>query len=209
MIHELILATGNKGKIAEFQRLLGDLQITVQSMTEYPEIGEIEEDGATFAENALKKARTVCRATGKPAMADDSGLMVDALDGAPGIFSARFAGEEHNDAANNAKVLDLMRDVPDDQRGAQFFCAIAIVLPDGREYVVEGLCRGTLLHTLRGEGGFGYDPLFYVPELDKTFAQLTMEEKNAISHRGVANKKATDIIRQLQQETAGEINGTV
>lgn len=200
MIQELILASGNKGKIAEFQRLLDSMGIQVQSMKLYPEIGEIVEDGNTFAENALKKARTVCQATGKPALADDSGLMVDALDGAPGIYSARFAGEAHDDAANNAKVLELMKNVPDDKRGAQFFCAIALVLPDGREYTVEGFCRGTLLHALQGDGGFGYDPLFYVAELGKTFAQLTMEEKNAISHRGMANKKAVAIIQQLQQE---------
>jgi len=200
MIQELILASGNKGKIAEFQRLLDGMGIQVQSMKLYPEIGEIVEDGNTFAENALKKARTVCQATGKPALADDSGLMVDALDGSPGIYSARFAGEAHDDAANNAKVLELMKNVPDDKRGAQFFCAIALVLPDGREYTVEGFCRGTLLHALQGDGGFGYDPLFYVAELGKTFAQLTMEEKNAISHRGMANKKAVAIIQQLQQE---------
>ena len=200
MIQELILASGNKGKIAEFQHLLDSMGIQVHSMKEYPQIGDIVEDGTTFAENALKKARAVCNATGKPALADDSGLMVDALDGAPGIYSARFAGEGHDDAANNAKVLELMKDVPDENRGAQFFCAIAMVLPDGREYTVEGFCRGTLLRALQGEGGFGYDPLFYVAELDKTFAQLTMEEKNAISHRGMANGKAVEIIRQLQQE---------
>ena len=200
MINELILASGNKGKIAEFQSLLSGLDIQVQSMKEYPGIGEIVEDGTTFMENALKKARTVCNATGKPAMADDSGLMVDYLDGAPGIYSARFAGEDHSDAANNAKVLDLMKDVPEEQRGAQFFCAIALVLPDGREYCVEGLCRGVLLHTLQGEGGFGYDPLFYVPNLQKTFAELSMDEKNAISHRGMANKKAVELIQTLQKE---------
>lgn len=200
MINELILASGNKGKIAEFQRLLDGLNITVHSMKDYPEIGEILEDGTTFAENALKKARTVCQATGKPALADDSGLMVDALDGAPGIYSARFAGEDHNDAANNAKVLELMQEVPDEKRGAQFFCAIALVLPDGREYSVEGYCRGQMLYALQGEGGFGYDPLFYVADLGKTFAQLSMEEKNAISHRGMANRKAVEIIRSLQQE---------
>ena len=197
MITELILASGNKGKIAEFQHLLEELNIQVQSMKEYPQIGEIVEDGTTFAENALKKARTVCTATGKPALADDSGLMVDYLDGAPGIYSARFAGEGHDDAANNQKVLELMQGVPDKERGAQFFCAIAIVLPDGREFTAEGICRGTLLHTLLGEGGFGYDPLFYVPQLGKTFAELSMEEKNEISHRGLANRKAVEIIRSL------------
>ena len=197
MITELILASGNKGKIAEFQHLLEELNIQVQSMKEYPQIGEIVEDGTTFAENALKKARTVCTATGKPALADDSGLMVDYLDGAPGIYSARFAGDGHDDAANNQKVLELMQGVPDKERGAQFFCAIAIVLPDGREFTAEGICRGTLLHTLQGEGGFGYDPLFYVPQLGKTFAELSMEEKNEISHRGLANRKAVEIIRSL------------
>ncbi len=197
MITEIVLASGNKGKIAEFQRLLDGMQIQVHSMKEYPQIGEIVEDGTTFAENALKKARAVCNATGKPALADDSGLMVDYLDGAPGIYSARFAGDGHDDAANNQKVLDLLQGVPDAQRGAQFFCAIAIVLPDGREYTVDGFCRGTLLHTLQGEGGFGYDPLFYVETLGKTFAELSMEEKNAISHRGMANRKAVEIIRSL------------
>ena len=197
MITELILASGNKGKIAEFQHLLEELNIQVQSMKEYPQIGEIVEDGTTFAENALKKARAVCTATGKPALADDSGLMVDYLDGAPGIYSARFAGEGHDDTANNQKVLELLQGVPDKERGAQFFCAIAIVLPDGREFTAEGICRGILLHTLQGEGGFGYDPLFYVPQLGKTFAELSMEEKNEISHRGLANRKAVEIIRSL------------
>ena len=200
MITELVLASGNKGKIAEFQRLLEELDIQVHSMKEYPEIGEIVEDGSTFAENALIKARTVCKAAGKPALADDSGLMVDALDGAPGIYSARFAGEQHNDDDNNAKLLQLMEPVANDNRTAQFFCAIAIVLPDGREYIVEGTCPGIILRELKGQGGFGYDPLFYVPELDKTFAELTMEEKNRISHRGHANRKAVEIIRGLQAE---------
>ena len=197
MITELVLASGNKGKISEFQYLLDGLGIQVYSMKEFPQIGEIVEDGNTFVENALKKARAVCSATGKAAMADDSGLMVDHLDGAPGIYSARFAGEGHDDAANNQKVLELMQNVPDAERGAQFFCAIAIVLPDGSEYTVEGVCRGRLLHALQGESGFGYDPLFYVEDLGKTFAELSMEEKNAISHRGMANRKAVEIIRGL------------
>ena len=200
MMTELVLASGNKGKLAEFQRLLEGLDVQIHSMKEYPEIGEIVEDGSTFAENALIKARAVCKATGKPAMADDSGLAVDALNGAPGIYSARFAGEQRSDADNNAKVLQLLEGVEDGKRTARFFCVIAIVLPDGREYTAEGTCEGTILHALQGEGGFGYDPLFYVAELDKTFAQLTMEEKNAISHRGMANGKAVEIIRQLQQE---------
>ena len=200
MITELVLASGNKGKLAEFQRLLDGLDVQIHSMKEYPEIGEIVEDGSTFAENALIKAKAVCKATGKPAMADDSGLAVDALNGAPGIYSARFAGEQRSDADNNAKVLRLMETVADADRTARFFCVIAIVLPDGREYTVEGTCEGTILHALRGEGGFGYDPLFYVESMNKTFAELTMEEKNRISHRGHANRKAVEIIRGLKSE---------
>jgi XTP/dITP diphosphohydrolase len=200
MMKELVLASGNKGKLAEFQRLLEGLDVQIHSMKEYPEIGEIVEDGSTFAENALIKARAVCKATGKPAMADDSGLAVDALDGAPGIYSARFAGEQRSDADNNAKVLQLLEGVEDGKRTARFFCVIAIVLPDGREYTVEGTCEGTILHALQGEGGFGYDPLFYVESLDKTFAEMTMEEKNRISHRGHANRKAVEIIRGLKSE---------
>ena len=200
MMKELVLASGNKGKLAEFQRLLEGLDVQIHSMKEYPEIGEIVEDGSTFAENALIKARAVCKATGKPAMADDSGLAVDALNGAPGIYSARFAGEQRSDADNNAKVLQLLEGVEDSKRTARFFCVIAIVLPDGREYTVEGTCEGTILRALRGEGGFGYDPLFYVESLDKTFAELTMEEKNRISHRGHANRKAVEIIRGLKSE---------
>ena len=200
MMTELVLASGNKGKLAEFQRLLEGLDVQIHSMKEYPEIGEIVEDGSTFAENALIKARAVCKATGKPAMADDSGLAVDALNGAPGIYSARFAGEQRSDADNNAKVLQLLEGVEDSKRTARFFCVIAIVLPDGREYTAEGTCEGTILHALQGEGGFGYDPLFYVESLDKTFAELTMEEKNRISHRGHANRKAVEIIRGLKSE---------
>ena len=200
MMKELVLASGNKGKLAEFQRLLEGLDVQIHSMKEYPEIGEIVEDGSTFAENALIKARAVCKATGKPAMADDSGLAVDALNGAPGIYSARFAGEQRSDADNNAKVLQLLEGVEDSKRTARFFCVIAIVLPDGREYTAEGTCEGTILRALRGEGGFGYDPLFYVESLDKTFAELTMEEKNHISHRGHANRKAVEIIRGLKSE---------
>lgn len=198
MMTEMVLATGNKGKLAEFQRLLEGLDIQVHSMKEYPEIGEILEDGDSFAANALIKARAVCKATGKPAMADDSGLMVDALDGAPGIFSARFAGEQRSDADNNEKVLQLLEDVADANRTARFFCAIAIVLPNGDEYTVEGTCEGVILRALQGEGGFGYDPLFYVPDMGKTFAELSMEEKNRISHRGHANRKAVEIIRAIK-----------
>ena len=197
MIGELVLATGNKGKIVEFQRLLEGEDIEIHSMKEFQNIGEIVENGTTFAENALIKARTVAKATGKPALADDSGLMVDALDGAPGIYSARFAGDGHDDEANNDKLLDLLKDVPDEKRTAQYFCAIAIVLPSGEEYVVDGACKGRILRERQGTGGFGYDPMFFVDEFDKTFAEVPMDEKNKISHRGIANRKAIEVLKKL------------
>ena len=126
--------------------------------------------------------------------------MVDALDGAPGIYSARFAGEDKNDAKNTAKLLALLQDTPQEARGAQFCCAIAIVLPDGREYTTEGICRGEIAFAPAGDGGFGYDPVFLVPQWGKTFAELTMSEKNAISHRGKANAQALVILRELIEE---------
>lgn len=193
----IVLATTNQGKAKEFAVLLQGLSVEIETLKDYPEIGDIVEDGQTFKENALIKARTVAKATGKLAVADDSGLMVDALDGAPGIYSARFAGEDKNDAKNTAKLLALLQDTPQEARGAQFCCAIAIVLPDGREYTTEGICRGEIAFAPAGDGGFGYDPVFLVPQWGKTFAELTMSEKNAISHRGKANAQALVILREL------------
>ena len=198
---KIIFATGNKDKLREIKEILSDCDVDIRSMKEAGINVDIVEDGKTFEDNALIKARAVCKATGKPALADDSGLMVDALDGAPGIYSARFAGLQHDDAANNAKLLQLLEPVKDGQRTGSFFCAIAIVLPDGREYTVEGSCSGKILRQLEGDGGFGYDPLFYVEELGKTFAQLSMAEKNRISHRGRANQKAVEILQQLKGES--------
>lgn len=197
---QIVLATTNQGKAAEFAVLLQGLSVEIQTLKDHPEIGDIVEDGLSFQENALIKARTVAKATGKLAVADDSGLMVDTLDGAPGIYSARFAGEDKNDAQNTAKLLTLLKDTPQEARGAQFCCAIAIVLPDGREYATEGICRGEIALAPAGDGGFGYDPVFLVPELGKTFAELTMGEKNAISHRGKANQQALIILRELLKE---------
>lgn len=196
----IVLATTNQGKAKEFAVLLQGLPVEIETLKDYPEIGDIVEDGQTFKENALIKARTVAKATGKLAVADDSGLMVDALDGAPGIYSARFAGEDKNDAKNTAKLLALLQDTPQEARGAQFCCAIAIVLPDGREYTTEGICRGEIAFAPAGDGGFGYDPVFLVPQWGKTFAELTMSEKNAISHRGKANAQALVILRELIEE---------
>lgn len=193
----IVLASTNPGKAAEFAVLLQDLPWEVRTLKDYPEIGEIVEDGQTFTENALIKARTVVKACGQMALADDSGLMVDALDGAPGIYSARFAGEAKDDGQNTAKLLALLKDTPAEKRGAQFCCAMALVLPDGRQYTVEGYCRGLIAEKPTGDGGFGYDPVFYVPDLDKTFAELSMAEKNAISHRGQANAKMAAILKSL------------
>ena len=175
---QIVLATTNQGKAAEFAALLKELPVEVRTLKDYPQIPDIIEDGNTFIDNALIKARTVAKACGQVAMADDSGLMVDVLNGAPGIFSARFAGEEKDDAKNTAKLLNLLKDTAEAQRGAQFCCAIAIVLPDGREYTTEGICRGQITFAPAGSGGFGYDPVFYVPKLQKTFAELSMGEKN-------------------------------
>ena len=192
----VIVASGNKGKLREFQELMAGLPVEVKSLKDYPEIGEIEENGATFAENAYIKAKAVYDATGYLCIADDSGLEVDALDGAPGIFSARYAGEEKDDAANNAKLLQALENVPDTARGAQFHCAIVAIAADGRRFDAEGIVRGEILRAPRGDNGFGYDPLFYVPEFGRTTAELTMDEKNAISHRGKAVRQIVAILKE-------------
>ncbi len=191
----VIIASGNKGKLKEFKELMIDLPVEVKSLADFPEIGEIEETGTTFAENAYIKAKAVYDATGCLCIADDSGLEVDALDGEPGIYSARYAGEEKNDAANNAKLLSALAEVPEEARGAQFHCAIVAIDQNGKRYDAEGIVRGVILHEERGDNGFGYDPLFYVPEFDKTTAELTMDEKNAISHRGKAVRQIVEILK--------------
>lgn len=192
----VIIASGNKGKLKEFQELMKDLPVEVKSLADYPEIGDIEENGTTFAENAYIKAKAVHDATGCITIADDSGLEVDALDGAPGIFSARYAGEEKDDAANNVKLLQALENVPDTARGAQFHCAIVAIAADGRRFDAEGIVRGEILRAPRGDNGFGYDPLFYVPEFGRTTAELTMDEKNAISHRGKAVRQIVAILKE-------------
>lgn len=192
----VVIASGNKGKLKEFRELMADLPVEVKSLADYPEIGDIEENGATFAENAYIKAKAVYDATGCLCIADDSGLEVDALDGAPGIYSARYAGEKKDDTANNAKLLAALENVPDDKRGAQFHCAIVAITADGSRFDAEGIVRGRILRAPRGENGFGYDPLFYVPEFERTTAELSMDEKNAISHRGKAVRKMVEILKK-------------
>ncbi|NMA02588.1 MAG: XTP/dITP diphosphatase [Clostridia bacterium] len=194
---KLVIATTNSGKLKEFEKLLTSLEVEIFSLKDFPEIGEIVEDGKTFAENALLKARTVSEKTGLVSLADDSGLEVDFLEGQPGVNSARFSGIPTDDTRNNNKLLNLLGDLPLERRTARFKCAIAIVIPDKREMVVEGICEGLILKELRGEGGFGYDPLFYLPLYDQTFAQLDIEIKNKISHRGQATKKAIGILREI------------
>ncbi|WP_425221534.1 RdgB/HAM1 family non-canonical purine NTP pyrophosphatase [Pseudomonas sp.] len=182
---ELVLASNNKGKLAELQAMLGN-SIKVRPQSDFTDI-EAEETGLTFAENALIKARHAARASGLPALADDSGLAVDALGGAPGIYSARYAGGA-GDAANNAKLLEALRDVPDAERGAQFICALALLrhAEDPIPLICEGAWEGRILHAASGEHGFGYDPLFWVPERDCSSAELSPQEKNQLSHRARA-----------------------
>jgi XTP/dITP diphosphohydrolase len=194
---DILLATNNQGKVQELVKLLGDLPFNVLSLQDFPEIGEIEEDGETFADNALIKARTAAGISRLLTLADDSGLEVDALQGRPGVHSARFAGEPKDDNANNAKLLELLRDVPSEQRTARFKSVIAVVAPSGEEFLTEGACEGVIGFAPKGTEGFGYDPLFFVIEFDKTFSELTLEEKNSISHRGKALRAALEILRKL------------
>jgi XTP/dITP diphosphohydrolase len=183
----LVLATRNQGKIKEFRRILdaiSDGTINLVGLEEFPHTTEVEETGSTFKENALLKARSVCKETGLPAIADDSGLCVDVLNGAPGIFSARYAGVHGDDQANNAKLLRELENIPEEKRGAHFTCAAALVLPDGREHVTEAIFEGSILFAPIGEQGFGYDPLFRPHGLAISSAQMSADEKDLISHRG-------------------------
>jgi XTP/dITP diphosphohydrolase len=180
----LVLATRNAGKIVEFRALLADFSVEFKSLKDFGPIPEVAEDGQTFEDNAVKKARFTARVLGLPALADDSGLMVNALGNMPGVRSARYAGEGATDAANNLKLLEEMADVAD--RDATFMCVITIAVPRGPALVYEGSCEGRIHETLAGSRGFGYDPLFYYPPLGKTFAQMSPQEKNQVSHRGKA-----------------------
>lgn len=182
----VVLATRNQGKIAELRALLAGLGAHVVGLADFPDIGDIPETGTTFLENARIKARAVCQATGLVSLADDSGLCVDALDGAPGVFSARFAGEHATDDANNAKLLADLAGVPEDKRTCRFVSVVVAVGPDGRELTAEGTWEGRVTTAPSGRGGFGYDPLFCDPTANMTAAELTPEAKNARSHRGKA-----------------------
>lgn len=194
----VLLATRNKKKLVELRRILEDaVDVELIGLDDVPPYEEVPETGATFADNALLKAREGVRYTGLPTVADDSGIAVDALNGMPGIFSARWAGKHGDDAANLDLLLGQLSDVADERRGAAFVCAAALVLPGGREEVVEGRLEGRLVWEPRGEGGFGYDPIF-VPEGEtRTSAELSPEEKDAISHRGRAFRALAPLIAEL------------
>jgi XTP/dITP diphosphohydrolase len=187
----LVMASRNPGKIREFEAILKGSDVKFLSLADFPQLPEIPEEGATFAENAATKAREVARLTGYPALADDSGLAVDALNGAPGVFSARYAADRTSPAAptdpdNWRKLLDEMAQVPPGSRGARFVCEIAVAAPDGRLWRAHGECRGEIAAESRGNQGFGYDPVFFVPSYQATMAELGPEVKNRISHRARA-----------------------
>jgi XTP/dITP diphosphohydrolase len=202
VVHRKILvASTNPGKLKELQEMLGR-DIEWVGLADFPNIPEIEEDGKTFAENARKKALGYAKETGLWTLADDSGLVVDALGGQPGVKSARFSGDKDKnrgllDHKNMAKVLDLLKDVPKDKRSARFVCCLCLASPEKVLIETEGKLEGVITNRQAGENGFGYDPVFYVPKLNKTVAQLTNEEKNAISHRGNAIRKLKPLLNKL------------
>lgn len=196
---ELVVATGNKGKLLEIEELLRGCVEKLLAPRDFPSFPAVVEDGETFIENAVKKAKAAAEATGKPVIADDSGLVVEALCGRPGVYSARFAGEGAGDEDNNAKLLAELAGVPSTERRAAFHCAVALCFPDGSCHTFDGVLRGMIIDTPRGEKGFGYDPLFLVPEYGRTLAELPMEIKNRISHRGKALEALKDFLTSRQQ----------
>ncbi len=196
---KMVLATKNKNKLKEVSEFLAPHGIEVVSLLEFPDLPEIEEYGETFKENAIIKATEACMFTGLMALADDSGLEVDCLEGLPGVYSSRFAGEDKDDAANNKKLLELLEGVPAEQRAARFKCVMALATTECFVYTAEGACEGVIAEQPRGEGGFGYDPLFYLPEYGKTFAELDLEIKNKISHRARALTGVLDLLSDLEK----------
>ena len=200
---KLLLATRNKGKIEEFHRILEEIapgEIELVGLDQFPDLADVEETGSTFEENALLKARQMSAATGLPAIADDSGLCVDALGGDPGIFSARWSGVHGDDEANLRKVLDQIKDVPDSDRTAYFICVAALVLVDGSSHCEEGRFHGRLLHHPVGENGFGYDPIFSPEGYSISSAQMSAADKDAISHRGKALRAIAPHVRKMVAE---------
>jgi|TARA_B110000467_G_scaffold109105_1_gene99432 XTP/dITP diphosphohydrolase len=190
---KIILATHNADKRNEMMAALADLNIEILSLEDFPQVGEIIEDGHTLVENAKIKAKAVFDITGIPAISDDTGLLVDALDGAPGVYSARYAGEHATYSDNVNKLLDEMKDILAQNRGAQFQTSM-VFLNNDTELMANGIVKGQITETPKGVGGFGYDPVFYIPEQEKTFAEMTIQEKNQISHRGIALRNLKGIL---------------
>ena len=195
---ELIVATRNKGKIREIREALKGLGLRIYALSDFSDSPEIEEDGKSFVENALKKARFYSKVFGKLTLADDSGVEVDSLKGLPGIYSARSAGKGASTRDNNQKLLNEMKGISLSKRGARFKCVMAMVSPDGREAIAEGSCKGRIGFKEKGRKGFGYDPLFILPKYGKTMAELSLEEKNKMSHRGKALRKLKKIIKAFK-----------
>lgn len=192
----MIFATGNENKMVEIREILGDLPLEILSMKQAGIRADIEENGTSFEENALIKAREVCRLAGEMVLADDSGLEIDYLNGEPGIYSARYMGENTSYRVKNKNLMERLEGVPDEKRTARFVCAIAAVFPDGKELVVRGTVEGIIGYEERGENGFGYDPIFYLPKRGLTTAELLPEEKNSISHRGNALRKMKELLEK-------------
>lgn len=193
---DLLIATTNGGKLAEIEAALKELPVRILSLKDFPDAPEVVEDGATFEENALKKARAIAAFSGLPTLADDSGLEVDALGGAPGIYSARYSGEGADDAQNNRKLLDQLAGLAEERRGARFVCALALYGPQG-EWLFRAECPGRIAFEPRGANGFGYDPLFLYAPLDRTFGELDRETKSRVSHRGLALQKLKSALPTL------------
>ncbi|MBO0960164.1 XTP/dITP diphosphatase [Neobacillus sp. MM2021_6] len=201
---EVIIATKNPGKAREFEQIFSSRGIQVRTLLDYPEIPDVEETGTSFEENAILKAESVSKKLNKMVIGDDSGLIVDALDGRPGIYSARYAGEPKNDQNNTDKVLSELQGVPKSERSARFYCALAISIQGQETRTVAGTCEGRILEERCGSNGFGYDPVFYVPEKGRSMAELSADEKNSISHRANALKKL-DVILDSILEGAGQL----
>lgn len=200
---KLVLASRNRGKLKELKSLLDGLGYQVLSLDDFEGLPEIQETGTSFRENAVIKAREAARMTGQICLADDSGLEVDYLQGAPGVYSSRFAGPEKDDAANNRKLLKLLEGVSGEQRTARFRCVVAVASPQGRVETVEGVCEGRIGNEPRGNGGFGYDPLFIVAGRDCTMAELELETKNSISHRAMAFRRAVPLLEAFRKQAGG------
>jgi XTP/dITP diphosphohydrolase len=198
MIHELVLATRNRHKREELAALLGDLSVTIRTLDEFPDAPDVVEDGDTCEANAVKKARAIAEFTGLPAVADDTGLEVDALGGRPGVYAARYAGEDATYEDNCRKLLRELIDVPHERRAARFLTVAAIALPSGEIRVAQGTLDGVIAEEASGTLGFGYDPVFLIPELGKTLAQLSADQKNKISHRAKAFTQARDLLREME-----------